>query len=97
MNDLSAQELGAVLRDDLYAFIQFAFQGLHPSTPFLGNWHIELIAAKLQAVAEQLCGGSLTPLLTHLVKAGRLSSDQRESLRSLLDDLDKEKKPGKKS
>ena len=30
----------------------------------------ELIARRLRETAEQLCGGSLTPLLTHLVQAG---------------------------
>ena len=56
----------------------------------------ELIDRRLQQTADKLCEGSIQPLLTHLVKAGRLSADQRESLRSLLDDLEKEKKPGKK-
>src|SRR5438045_2438360 len=31
----------------------------------------ELIGRRLRDVAEKLCGGSLTPLLTHLVKARR--------------------------
>src|SRR5258707_1288136 len=31
-----------------------------------------LIDRRLQSLAEQLCGGSLTPLLSHLVKADRL-------------------------
>jgi predicted transcriptional regulator len=56
----------------------------------------ELIDRRLQQTADKLCEGSIQPLLTHLVKAGRLSADQRESLRSLLDDLEKEKKSGKK-
>src|SRR5262249_44786333 len=30
----------------------------------------ELIGRRLRAVAAQLCGGSLTPLLTHLVESG---------------------------
>ena len=59
----------------------------------------ELIDRRLQQTANELCEGSIQPLLTHLVKAGRLSADQRESLRSLLDELDQEKttkKPPKK-
>jgi BlaI family penicillinase repressor len=48
----------------------------------------ELIGRRLQAMAEKLCGGSLTPLLTHLVQAQRLSSAERQELRSLIDDLD---------
>lgn len=49
----------------------------------------ELIGRRLQAMAEQLCGGSLTPLLTHLVRAKRLSSQERRDLRHLIDELDR--------
>jgi predicted transcriptional regulator len=52
----------------------------------------DLIGRRLQAVAEQLCGGSLTPLLTHLVKARRLSARERQDLRDLIDELDKKNK-----
>jgi predicted transcriptional regulator len=48
----------------------------------------DLIGRRLQDLAEQLCGGSLTPLLTHLVKGDRLSKDDIQSLRNLIDDLD---------
>jgi len=48
----------------------------------------ELIGRRLQAMAEKLCGGSLTPLLTHLVKAERLTAKQRQELRTLIDELD---------
>jgi BlaI family transcriptional regulator, penicillinase repressor len=54
----------------------------------------ELIGRRLQAVAEQLCGGSLTPLLTHLVRARRLSARQRQELRALIDELDEKNKKG---
>ena len=50
----------------------------------------ELIGRRLQAVAEQMCGGSLTPLLTHLVRARRLNARERQELRSLIDELDQE-------
>jgi predicted transcriptional regulator len=50
----------------------------------------ELIGRRLQAVAEQMCGGSLTPLLTHLVRARRLNARERQELRSLIDELDRE-------
>jgi predicted transcriptional regulator len=57
----------------------------------------ELIGRQLQQTADKLAGGSLQPLLTHLVKTGKLSADDRQSLRSLLDDLSRpEKKQGKK-
>jgi BlaI family penicillinase repressor len=48
----------------------------------------ELIGRRLQAMAEQLCGGSLTPLLTHLVRARKLSARDRQKLRTLIDELD---------
>jgi predicted transcriptional regulator len=48
----------------------------------------DLIGRRLQDVAEKLCGGSLTPLLTHLVRARRLSARERRELRDLIDGLD---------
>jgi predicted transcriptional regulator len=52
----------------------------------------DIIGRRLQAVAEQLCGGSLTPLLTHLVRARRLSAQERRQLRGLIDELDRQNK-----
>jgi predicted transcriptional regulator len=52
-----------------------------------------LIGLRLRAMAEQLCGGSLTPLLTHLVEAERLDGDQRHALRARLDELDRPARP----
>jgi predicted transcriptional regulator len=49
----------------------------------------ELIGRRLQAMAEKLCGGSLTPLLTHLVRAKQLTARERQDLRSLIDELDR--------
>jgi predicted transcriptional regulator len=48
----------------------------------------DLIGRRLQDMAEKLCGGSLTPLLTHLVRTRRLSSRERQELRDLIDELD---------
>jgi len=45
----------------------------------------ELIGRRLRAVADKLCGGSLTPLLTHLVKAEPLSDQDRRILRDLIE------------
>jgi predicted transcriptional regulator len=42
------------------------------------------IGGQLQAVAERLCGGSLTPLLTHLIRTEKLPDDARKELRRLL-------------
>ncbi len=51
----------------------------------------ELVARRLRETAEQLCGGSLTPLLTHLVSAGRLSPEELRELRALVDRLSRER------
>ena len=48
----------------------------------------ELIRRRLRSVADALCGGSLTPLLTNLVRAERLSDGERRELRDLIDGLD---------
>jgi predicted transcriptional regulator len=53
----------------------------------------ELIGRRLQATAEKLCGGSLTPLLMHLVRARKLSARERQELRDLIDDLDQKPRP----
>ena len=47
----------------------------------------DLVARRLRDTAEQLCDGSLTPLLTHLVSAGRLSREELRELRALVDGL----------
>jgi len=48
----------------------------------------ELIGRRLQEMAEKLCGGSLTPVLTHLVRTKKLSDRERQELRDLIDELD---------
>ena len=52
----------------------------------------ELVGRRLRAVAEKLCGGSWTPLLTHLVQHRRWTSAERQQLRDLIDTFDE---PGK--
>lgn len=52
----------------------------------------ELIGRRLRAVADALCGGSLTPLLTHLVEGDGMSQVERKELRSLIDRLDRKKR-----
>lgn len=47
-----------------------------------------LIAHRLQATADRLCEGSLTPLLTHLVDRAELSHDDVDALRGLVARLD---------
>ena len=46
------QELAAMLRADLATFTERVFDHLNPGTPFLPNWHMDVIADKLQAVLD---------------------------------------------
>ncbi len=52
----------------------------------------ELIGRRLRAVAETLCDGSLTPLLSHLVRTTRLTARQRQELHDWLDQLSRNQK-----
>ena len=55
----------------------------------------ELADKRLQEAADELYDGDLGPLLTHLVRSQKLSPEDRENLRKLLDELDG-KNPGKR-
>jgi len=48
----------------------------------------EYATGQLESLAERLTGGSLAPLVTHLVEQQRISKDEIERLRKLLDDAD---------
>ena len=50
-----------------------------------------LIARRLRAVADTLCDGSLSPLLSHLVRGESLSPQERRELRALIEELDENK------
>ncbi len=52
----------------------------------------ELIGQRLRTLADSLCGGSRTPLLTHLLKTERLSRAELDELQALLAELGQEKK-----
>lgn len=45
----------------------------------------ELVGRRLDALTEKLCGGSLTPIVSHLLRASKLDDAQREHLRALID------------
>jgi BlaI family penicillinase repressor len=51
----------------------------------------DLIGRRLRAVADSLCGGSLSPLLTHLVEGRGLTDKERRELRALVEKLDRKK------
>jgi len=50
----------------------------------------ELIAHRLRETADRLCKGSLTPLLTQLVSTARLSQEEIDTLRELVNRMDDE-------
>ena len=52
----------------------------------------DLVGRRLQEVAETLCEGSLTPLLTQLAQHHDLSRKQQKVLMDLIDDLAKQNK-----
>ena len=54
----------------------------------------ELIGRRLQTMADQLCGGSLTPLMMNLVRSRPLSEREVAELRTLLDK--QARRPGKR-
>jgi BlaI family penicillinase repressor len=49
----------------------------------------DLIGRKLQNVVDNLCGGSIVPLLSQLTRVRKLSINERKALRDLLDDMEK--------
>jgi len=56
-----------------------------------------LIGRQLRSMAEKLCGGSLAPLLTNLVRAQVLSASERAELRALIAQLDRKPRRGERS
>ena len=50
MTDQSGAQYPEVLRRDFTAFSHRAFRELNGATPYLGNWHLDVMAAKLEAV-----------------------------------------------
>jgi hypothetical protein len=59
MNDA---QYAAFIRTDLGLFIERVFAHLFPNTPFLPNWHIELIASYLEVVLD----GKITRLIINV-------------------------------
>jgi BlaI family penicillinase repressor len=48
----------------------------------------QLIGRRLRSLAEMLCDGSLTPLLTHLARANDLTDEDRLALRAIMDEVE---------
>ncbi|MFO7903812.1 MAG: BlaI/MecI/CopY family transcriptional regulator [Planctomycetota bacterium] len=68
------EEKGFVLRDRSTS--THSFRAAMSREDFLGR--------ELEAMAEKLCGGSLTPILMHLAGRSRLKSTEREALAKLI-------------
>ena len=47
----------------------------------------ELVGRRLRALADSLCDGSISPLLSHLAKSESLTDEQQRSLLSLIREL----------
>ncbi len=57
--NLTRNDYQTLLRRDLYAFIERCFYELNPTTRFLRNWHLEVVASKLEACRR----GEITRLI----------------------------------
>jgi len=62
MGELSREEYSYLLKHDLMTFIERAFYELNPQTSFRHNWHIDVIASKL----EQCRQGKIRRLIVNL-------------------------------
>jgi predicted phage terminase large subunit-like protein len=52
---MSPTEFAVLCRNDFYAFNELAFRELNPAAVFLHNWHIELIASRLEQCRHGKC------------------------------------------
>jgi BlaI family transcriptional regulator, penicillinase repressor len=49
--------------------------------------HEKFLRSRLQSLADRLCEGALAPLVTTLLRSGRLPKKDREQLRTLVEGL----------
>ena len=56
--------------------------------------HEQFLQSRLQALADRVCEGAIVPLVTTLLRSGRLPKKEREQLRELVDNLWPSKKSG---
>jgi predicted transcriptional regulator len=49
----------------------------------------ELVGRRLRSLADKLCDGALSPLLSGLVRGTKLSAKERAELRALLEELER--------
>ncbi len=55
----------------------------------------DVIGRQMESLVDKLCGGSLQPLLTNLVRVKRVSRSELQELLALVDELDKKAKSKK--
>jgi len=53
----------------------------------------EYAGGQLQSLASKLTSGSIAPLITHLVETSKISNDDIEEIRSILNDYNKKEGP----
>jgi hypothetical protein len=70
---LSISEYLHVMKYDLASFIHRSFLELNPHSAFLSNWHIELLAAKLEAVMRGECRRLIVTLPPRNLKSHAVS------------------------
>jgi len=58
-----------ILRNDFCAFMHRAFLELNPQAEFLPNWHLEVLAAKLEKVRLGRCKRLIVNLPPRLLKS----------------------------
>lgn len=51
------------------------------------------LGRQLEALLDKMCGGSLQPLLTNLVRVKRVTADELRELLALVEELERKKKP----
>jgi predicted transcriptional regulator len=49
-----------------------------------------LVGRRVDAVVDKLCGGSLAPVISHLLRAPKLTDEERRKLRALIDSEENE-------
>ncbi|MDP6717506.1 MAG: hypothetical protein QGF59_02580, partial [Pirellulaceae bacterium] len=59
---LNRQVLDNLMREDLTSFIQRCFQTVSPGSSYIHNWHVEVIAGRL----EQCLSGTIKRLIITL-------------------------------
>jgi hypothetical protein len=62
MRDRPSRQIADIFGRDFTAFNHRAFRALNGDTAYLGNWHIEVMAAKLEA----LRAGAIKRLIVNL-------------------------------